>query len=429
MKQATGAKPTVDAWNSGPTPIPRAFAYHRLIDSSTGQAVRWQLERHAKSRLDLPDETIRQFGIAMNTGDRLGDAYIDAAFATPAGKARARKDVEQALQAGIGSVSDPSPELLALFGQIDTDPEWVDWDMVEHGAEVFRRYGKELYPYFGLVTFGGYSLRTIQKPLALTGAYTGNSAFHRFLETCRLWTDTTEPSALRPGGAGRRSAVMVRVLHSIIRHTVLPHPEWDRAELGVPISQFGMFATLMLTTHAPGQQLKLLGYRPADQDIVAMMHHWRYVGHLMGVEPPWYPETVTDGFRAQLVTALGEEPDYGPDSVELCRSFMNTFQPPGSARGVRRVLGKLRYQAQLGHSRFYNGASLHKASGLPDPGLWRYAPLARFLPNFARETARRTIPGAAGWIDQVHREARQKFLRANLDGGQAKFQPVDKLTR
>jgi hypothetical protein len=423
MEQPTDVKYPTEAL------VPSAFAYYRLAEGPQGRDMRRQFERLTKSRLDLPDETIRQFGVAMNTGDRLGDAYIDTAFSTRAGKSSARKDVERALEGGIKSVADPSPELLALFEQIDTDPEWVDWNTVEHGAEVFRRYGKELYPYFGMITFAGYGARTVNRPLALTGAYTGNSAFHRFLETCRFWTDTTEPGALRPGGAGRRSAVLVRVLHSIIRHTLLPHSEWNREQLGVPISQYGMFQTLMASSHFPGQQLKTLGYRPTDDDIVAMMHHWRYVGYLMGFEPPWYPETVTDGFRAQLLIMLGEEPDPGPDPAELCRSFMNTFRPPEDARGLHRIMGNLTYQAQLGHSRFYLGPDLHKASGLPDPGWWRYAPLARFLPNFARETARRRIPGAAGWIDQVHRMARRDFLRKNLEGGEAKFQPVEKLTR
>jgi hypothetical protein len=429
MMQVTDAKPSTTAQNSTAVPTPRAFAFPRQIDSPLGQSLRWQLEQYAKSRLDLPEEIIRQFGIAMNRGDRLGDTYIDAAFATREGKARARKDVEQALKGGIGSVDDPSPELLALFEQINTDPEWVDWNTVEHGAEVFRRYGSELYPYFGMISFAGYATRTIKTPLALTGAYTGNSAFHRFLETCRLWTDTTEPSAMRPGGVGRRSAVMVRVLHSIIRHTLLPHAEWDREELGVPISQLGLFQTLILTTQWPGQQLKLLGYRPSDEDVVAMMHHWRYVGYLMGAEPPWYPETAVDGFRAQLLASLAEEPVFGRDTENLCTSFMNTYLPSEDARGLRRVVGNLRYHAQLGHAMFYLGPDLHKASGLPDPGLFRYAPLARFLPNFARETARRNIPGVAGWIDQVHRMARQEFLRKNLEGGEAKFAPVDKLAR
>jgi hypothetical protein len=410
------------------TSIPESFAYFRIVDSALANSLKWRLERYAKSHLDVPEELATAFGRAMNTGDQLGDAYIDAAFASPKGKARARKDVEQALRGGIESVSDPSPELVALFEQINTDPEWVDWEKVEHGAQVFRRY-KELYPYFGMVSFPGYALETIAKPLALTGAYTGGSAFGRFLETCRLWTDTTEPGAMRPGGAGRRSAVFVRTLHSMIRHTVLPHPEWDRAKLGVPISQFGMFGTLLLSSFAPGQQLKLSGYRPTDADIEAMMHHWRYVGYLMGAQPPWYPETVTDAFRAQVLISLVEVPTPGKDSEDLCRSFMDTFLPAEEARGLRRVYGKLRYKTQLGHARFYLGEEGYGQTGLPDPGLWRLAPLARVVPNLTRETLRRNVPGVAGWIDQVNRRNRQQFLSKNLEGGEAKFKPVDKLAR
>jgi hypothetical protein len=408
--------------------IPECFSYFHAVDSAVGRSAKWQLERIAKSHLDIPEDLATAFGRAMNTGDWLGDAYIDAAFASPKGKGRARKDVEQALRGGIESVSDPSPELVALFAQINTDPEWVDWAKVEHGAEVFRRY-KELYPYFGMVTFTGYTLESITKPLAMTGAYTGGSAFGRFLETCRLWTDTTEPGAMRPGGVGRRSAVFVRTLHSMIRHTLLPHPEWDRARLGVPISQFGMFGTLLLSSFAPGQQLKLIGYRPTDADIEAMMHHWRYVGYLMGAEAPWYPETVADGFLAQLLLALAETPKPGKDSDELCRSFMDTLRPAADARGPRQVYGTLRFKAQLGHARFYLGKEGFGRSGLPDPGLWRFAPLARVIPNFTRETLRRHVPGMAGWIDQTNRRVRQEFLSKNLDGGEAKFKPVDKLTR
>src|SRR6267154_223114 len=240
--------------------IPECFNYFQAAESPTGRTIKRHLERHAKGRLDIPDKLATAFGRAMNTGDRLGDVYISTAFASSSGRARARKDVELALSHGIGSVEDPSPEWISMIEQIDTDPDWVDWNNVEHGAEVFRRYGSELYPYFGMITFNGYGLETIQKPLALTGAYTGGTAFGRFLETCRLWTDTTEPGAMRPGGVGRRSAVFVRILHSLIRNTLLPHAEWDRARLGTPISQFAMLGTLLLSSFAPGMQLKLIGY-------------------------------------------------------------------------------------------------------------------------------------------------------------------------
>ncbi|MDT5149773.1 MAG: hypothetical protein QOI01_1506 [Mycobacterium sp.] len=409
--------------------IPKCFNYFRAVDTPMGRTIKSRMERNAKSHIGIPDELASAFGRAMNTGDRLGDAYIDASFASPSGRAHARKDVEEALSHGIDSVTDPSPELLSLFEQLNTDPEWVDWDKVEHGAAVFRRYGSELYPYFGMMTFNAYGLETIAKPLALTGAYTGGSAFGRFLETSRLWTDTTEPGAMRPGGVGRRSAVFVRVLHSIIRHTLLPHPEWDRDRLGVPISQFGMFGTLLLSSFAPGQQLKVLGYRPTDDDIAAMMHHWRYVGYLMGCEPPWYPETTEDAVQVQLLLALSEAPKIGTDSQDLCSSFMDTYRPAEDARGLGRGYGKLRYKAQLGHARFYLGENSYRATGLPDAGLWRYAPLVRVIPNLTRETLRRNVPGVAGWIDPTHRRARHEWLNKNLDGGEAKFKPVDKLTR
>ncbi len=154
--------------------IPEAFAYFRLRDDPASLALKKKFERLAGTPLDISEELATSFGRAMNIGDPLADSYIDAAFASPKGRGRARKDVEQALSGGIESVVDPSPELVALFDQIDTDPEWLDWDKVEHGAEVFRRYGKEMFPYLGIMSFPGFTLETITKPLApVTGAYTG----------------------------------------------------------------------------------------------------------------------------------------------------------------------------------------------------------------------------------------------------------------
>jgi hypothetical protein len=108
---------------------------------------------------------------------------------------------------------------------------------------------------------------------------------------------------------------------------------------------------------------------------------------------------------------------------------MDTFRPRARANALRQAYGTLNYQAQLGHARFYLGKEMYDWTGLPNPGLWRYAPLARVIPNLTRETLRRTVPGAAGRIDQAHRRYRREFLAANLEGGEAKFKPVDKLTR
>jgi len=408
---------------------PTAFGYYTLQNTPLALGLRHTLERFAKTDVTLPDDVVAAYGRSFDRGDPLGDVFIDRAFAEPATRKRARPNVEQALAGGIASVDGASPELVALFEQIDRDPDWADWDVIEHGAEVFRRYGKELYPYFGMITFVAYALPTISTTLGMTGAYTGGSAFRRYLETCRLWTDTTEPGSMRPGGRGRRSAVLVRVLHSMIRRKLLAHPSWDRPRLGVPINQAGMFNTLMASSQFPGQQLKLLGYRPTDDDIVAMMHHWRYVGHLMGVDPAWYPQSAQDGFRAQYLVATSEAPVVTEDTAKLASSWMAQYLPKDSDSRSRRVIARLNYRAQLGHVRFYNGPDIYQMTGLPDPGAWRFLPLLRFAPNFARETARRSLPMVGRRIDQVHRDQRQEFLRAHLDGGEAKFAPVDQLAR
>jgi hypothetical protein len=149
----------------------------------------------------------------------------------------------------------------------------------------------------------------------------------------------------------------------------------------------------------------------------------------MGADALWYPDTVAEAFQAQLLLALAEPPSPGEDSRHLCGSFMDTFRPPKDAGGLRRTLGNLNYRAQLGHARFYLGKESFASTGLADPGLWRLAPLARVVPNLTRETLRRTVPGVAGRIDQAHRRYRREFLARNLEGGEAKFTPVDTLTR
>lgn len=75
---------------------PKCYNYFQAASSPIGNTIKRQLERRAKCHLDIPEQRATAFGRAMNTGDRLGDVYISTAFASPSGRARARKDVEHA---------------------------------------------------------------------------------------------------------------------------------------------------------------------------------------------------------------------------------------------------------------------------------------------------------------------------------------------
>ncbi|HEY1974355.1 MAG TPA: hypothetical protein VGH89_40850, partial [Pseudonocardia sp.] len=211
--------------------IPSSFRYFENRDGEVGHRLAGLLGRFVAGPLALPDEVATELGRDRDRADPLSDAYVRAAFERGLAK-NVRRLVDQALDEGIESVPDAPPELVALFAQLDTEPEWLDWRRVERGAAVLRRYGVDAFYYFGLISLEGYRVEMIHKPLVLTGSYTGGTAFGRYLETCRFWLDTSEPGALRPGGTGRRVAVTVRVMHSLIRRAVVKHPEWDAERLG-----------------------------------------------------------------------------------------------------------------------------------------------------------------------------------------------------
>lgn len=406
---------------------PGAFVYFE--DHTRPGAVRLteHLEKLADTSLELPPSVVTAMGNSLNQGDRLGDAWY--ADAKGRGTVRqARDEFNTAVARGIEGVDDPSPALVALFNRINLEPEWLDWDLFDRGATVFRRYGKELYPYFGMATFAGYRTPSVTKPLILTGAYTGNSALNRFWETCKHWTDVSEPGGMRPGAPGFVTSLHVRLLHCMIRSRIINHREWDRAQLGVPISQFNMFTTLMAGSIISGQQLRSLGYRTSDDDIVAMLHMWRYIGFVMGVETPWYPETIEDGYRAMRLIAVAQRTEDNEDSRKLCHSFMDAYKPDPGVHGWARAKAELNYRFQLGHAHFYTPGSYVK-SGFPDVGLWRFAPLVRFAPNFLRDVACERSPWIARRVDRRHRAWRQRELERTLGAGKGSYSPVETLSR
>jgi hypothetical protein len=407
--------------------LPGAFVYFE--DESRPGAVRLteHLQKIAGTDLALPTSVVTAMGHSLDQGDRLGDAWY--ADARSRGTVRqAREEFNTAVARGIENIDDPAPALVALFTRIHLEPEWLDWDLFDRGATVFRRYGKELYPYFGMATFAGYRTPSVTKPLILTGAYTGNSALNRFWETCKHWTDVSEPGGMRPGRPGFVTSLHVRLLHCMIRARIVNHREWDRAHLGVPISQFNMFNTLMAGSVISGQQLRSLGYRTSDDDIVAMLHMWRYIGFVMGVETPWYPETIEDGYRAMRLIAVAQRTEDNEDSRKLCHSFMDAYKPDPAARGWARAKAEFNYRFQLGHAYFYTPGSYVK-SGFPDVGLWRHAPLVRVVPNYLRDTACRHSPWVAQQVDRRHRDWRQRELERTLGAGKGSYSPVETLSR
>ncbi len=376
----------------------------------------------------LPDDVVRTLGSMYYDADPIAEAFVDETY-LQRGQAHGRAVLERALESGAHSVDDAPPSLARLFDEVETDPPWLDWDEVERGARVFRRWGSDVFRFAGAVTLAAYSESSVAKPLALTGAYAGAATKHRFLETAAFWIAVSEPGGLRPGAPGRASALRVRVMHVFVRRRLLSHPEWNLDAWGVPISQADALLTLMGGSVAPGIAMRAMGYRPSRRDIEATLHFWRYVGHLMGVSPRWYPASIEDALRLSFVTWAKSCGRAGDDGVHLCQSYARAFEPDPEAPFALRLRGAIEHRVHLGYTRFFLPRAVYRANRMPSAGAWALLPVARFPFVFAAETLRRRFPALEGIADRVARAERTRWLTRHGGGRKAEYRARETFTR
>jgi hypothetical protein len=100
----------------------------------------------------------------------------------------------------------------------------------------------------------------------------------------------------------------------VLRRRLRARPEWDLEALAL-ISQSDALITRMSSSLTSGLAMYLMGYRTSTREIETIVHYWRYVGHLLGVQPRWYPETVETWWRNEM----GEMQSHFQPAEELRR--------------------------------------------------------------------------------------------------------------
>jgi len=413
-------------------PTPREFRYWEQLERP---AARWA-RRVGRVLLGYDPapapEIVETVGQMYYDADPLAEAFVDEVY-LKRGAREGRAMLDAALAAGVASVPDAPESLKALFADLEEDPAWVDPPLVELGARVFRRWGTHVFRFAGAVTLEAYTENSVAKPLVLSGGYVGNSTRHRFLETASFWVDVSEPGNLAPGAVGRATALRVRIMHVFVRRRLMKHPEWDLQGWGVPISQADALLTLMGGSVAPAVALRAMGYRTSEREIEGLLMFWRYVGHLMGVRPRWYPASVKEGVQLGFMAAVKSVHGAGDDGRKLCVSFAEAFDPAHREEPAQtwadRLLDEVEHRVHRGYTQFFLPPWTHKRQGLPQAGLWTLVPAAWFPFNFAAETLRRHIPALEGVADRSGRRRRERWMARHMKHRRAEFKPPEAFSR
>ena len=389
-----------------------------------GPAVRF---RWLLGKRGLPTEAqLARFGELLMAGDPL-DAPV-AAWAAEIGFARSRALVDQALDHGIDQVPDAPPFLRDLFAQLDREPTWLDRSLLEAGQQAICRTGVVgTLIMRDVALMGGYGNAAINKPLVFTGAL-ADGAGRRTSETRAFAVDATCPGAMERFGKGFKTTVRVRFLHALLRHRIQHHPDWRSQDWGLPINQADMLATNLAFSVGFLTGMRVLGFRFSAREREGILHLWRYIGYLMGIDERILVTRESEGLRI-LYTVLISQPAADDDTRTLARALMNEpFEHAGKSR-LGQLLAEAQIRAHNGISHFFLGSEAYRNLGLPTHRRWTWLPLALFPVVSTAETVRQLTPFGNRLFLAVGLRWRQRWIQGLLRGQQAGYQPVAQLAR
>jgi mpaB/rubber oxygenase-like protein len=377
-------------------------------------------------------EVLEAFVADMWRGDPLAERFVAEVLDGPGGRRKGRKLLDLALEGGLAAVPDAPASMRTLFAEFETVPEWVDPGLVEQGAAIWRRWGTDLFAVAGAETLEMYTESAVALPLSLAGGYAGEAALRRFLETTRFWIDVSEPGALlRIGSAGRATAMRVRVMHVGVRQRVSSHAEWSAERWGVPISQAWATMTLMGGSIVPAMLMWPLGYQTSASEIRALLHYQRFLGHLLGVQPTWYPSSVRESIQLTFLASAGRTYTAGEHGAELIESFPRAFAPrlDADAGVVARARASYHHRLICAYTAMCMAPGTRRRYDLPPMLPWVLLPAARFPLVAAGEVARRVVPGFDEFADRRARRRREAWYAEQMAGREAAFEAASSLRR
>lgn len=360
-------------------------------------------------RRKVTPEEVARYGTYLWAGDPLAD-HLAAKF-HDLGMQKAMPMLNAAL---AGKMPKDAPqELKDLITAVETEPRWLDRQMLETGARMTQRSGMlGEYVLSCVSLMGGYRSGAANKPIAFTGQL-DYMAPRRLAETAKFSLDVTRSGGLERGAAGYQAAVKVRMMHAHVRLMLDKSPKWRHAEWGLPINQADLVATNTLFSAVYLSGLRVLGLQISDAESAGVMHLWRYVGYLMGVDEALLATTEEDGVRMAWLSGV-TQPPADNDSRLLGQALMNV--PRARAENlIEKAAAEIEVLLRSGLSRIILGDKAGDDLGLPDTPL-KYSVALTTPVIFALETVRRIVPGLTNLAVTLGDTMQRRAVESNLGG-------------
>lgn len=362
------------------------------------------------ARVRERDEELEDLlGRRMFERDELG---ADLAAAMRRGRGDAGRvtmgQFRRALADGVDAVPDAPPTLRRFFDVVDRAPDWVDPDLLEGGARAVRRFGRtgdDVLLQLSLI--GGYRYGGPTELLVATGGLTGSTAMRRLGETQQWARAVSAPGGMRRDGEGFRLTVHVRAMHALVNHQFETNGRWDVEQWGLPVNRTDLAGTLGLFNSTLLLGVRLLGRVVTREESRAVMHLWKYVGWLMGVDEDWLfdDERAQNAFNYHVLCVQG---GVTPAGAKLAGALVDgeLTLDRGRLSGLRGRYARLRLLSML---RYFLRAEGLRDLGLPVTPVWAVPPVA--LRNLLESGVLGRTRAGRRWLERSGDRAVERELR------------------
>jgi hypothetical protein len=172
-----------------------------------------------------------------------------------------------------------------------------------------------------------------------------------------------------------------------------------------------------------------LGHITSGREMRALLHYQRYLGHLVGVFPSYYPDDIAGGVQMVFAVAIGRTYTSGRHGAELIESFPRAFAPKPGLKGRARLTAHYNSLIIDGLVNYLMAPGTRKRYDVPSPmpGLLLLAGRAPLIA--ARELAGRAHPRIGAWLEQRSVDHREAWYAQQMDGREAAFEAQSQLRR
>lgn len=190
-------------------------------------------------------------------------------------------------------------ELRHLVAITEQLPAWADFGALQRSQRFFSRHRSLIFLCLGL-----YSL-----PYCYAAADGARVLYHsrrlrespgkRLAETASFVMDVCEPGAFEESGKALRSILKVRLMHAMARYQLLRQSFWRTEEWGKPVNQEDMAGTNLAFSLIVLRGLRKFGIDISAQEAYDVLHCWRVIGFLLGVDQQLLPASVTVALKLE----------------------------------------------------------------------------------------------------------------------------------